>query len=510
MPLYVNDGQSPIDSDGISALTHEGIDHTASPLDLLKLTSNHANAAGLANRATVTMTGTLALTDASPAFQFLDPDGVERIVTLPAYATTNPIFTIINTGLYPLRVEDAANVYVVDVKPDESARFASDGVGIWKTVAREPYSNPLLCQQYQWGGQVAGVNFLRVNGHGPAGGTGGGTIDAIGQFHIFHNDGIIDELRYVTSDNDSEPFEIVINGVIHSRFVTYADLNETGAVKLPAPITITAGDRMAIRVPTNIGQYVISARLRTTANPGYTIVWGGDITADDAYYDLAGDYNQTLSGTTENHDKTAILHGTGNLVSLAYACNGADIADQVDIVLNGLVAATVTLANGSTIGASAHSGLETLSIPFSDGDTLSIRGKDHMNMNNSVWSILTDVAGTTHQFKGDPGGVGGGNGWFVAWAANSNQGGLPPSDNDTMAVVHNRGRLAVSWDCELSPTSLLLILKNRNEMHTYDWTGVTQGTALLPICFEPGDRINLGTEDGSSGDTNVIAFVIND
>jgi hypothetical protein len=79
-----------------------------------------------------------------------------------------------------------------------------------------------------------------------------------------------------------------------------------------------------------------------------------------------------------------------------------------------------------------------------------------------------------------------------------------------MAVVHNRGRLAVSWDCELSPTSLLLILKNRNEMHTYDWTGVTQGTALLPICFEPGDRINLGTEDGSSGDTNVIAFVIND
>ena len=47
---------------------------------------------------TETLVGTKTLTDASEAIQFLDPDGVNRDVNLPAEAGTNPVFYIVNTA----------------------------------------------------------------------------------------------------------------------------------------------------------------------------------------------------------------------------------------------------------------------------------------------------------------------------------------------------------------------------------------------------------------------------
>ncbi|NIQ81494.1 MAG: hypothetical protein GTN93_26050, partial [Anaerolineae bacterium] len=51
------------------------------------------------------MTSDLVLVATDDVRQFLDPNGVERTVTLPA-ATAQRAFRILNIGLYDLRVVD--------------------------------------------------------------------------------------------------------------------------------------------------------------------------------------------------------------------------------------------------------------------------------------------------------------------------------------------------------------------------------------------------------------------
>ena len=91
---------------------------------------------------TETLSADKTLTDAKPAGQYLNCNGADRIVTLPAPATTNHPFYIFNntSSLYTITVKNSAAVIVGLLYPGDGGLFVSDGVAyrLFNTVQKLP------------------------------------------------------------------------------------------------------------------------------------------------------------------------------------------------------------------------------------------------------------------------------------------------------------------------------------------------------------------------------------
>lgn len=86
----------------------------------------------------LTMTGTLALTDIDMPIQNLNCNGANRIVTLPAFATTNHEYFIVNAtaATYTLDVQTSGGVSVLSapLQPGQAVLLVPDGVSKHKQI----------------------------------------------------------------------------------------------------------------------------------------------------------------------------------------------------------------------------------------------------------------------------------------------------------------------------------------------------------------------------------------
>lgn len=92
-----------------------------------------------ATSSTQVLAGNIVLTDASPRLLYLDANGANRNVTLPAEATTNHPFVIINTAgaAYNLVVKDDAAVTIITVTQGQTGLVWSNGIA-WKGFISMP------------------------------------------------------------------------------------------------------------------------------------------------------------------------------------------------------------------------------------------------------------------------------------------------------------------------------------------------------------------------------------
>jgi hypothetical protein len=500
---------------GINAADHNGLDHTSAPLNLLTQAlhaiTSHAGVAGLDNKNTLVMTGDEALTDSSAAFQILNTNGAERRVTLPLIAVTNPAFVLINIGFYLIRVVDSTGRYVIDVHPDQAVRVFSDGSAAWRVGFREDHTQDLTGQIYSFGGDLGGANqFFRPNGQFDTG-NAGSTVDGVGTYHVIQVAGTIDEVSYyLGAETQTETLEVFLNGtLVRTIGVNGAgDPNNGGGKVRIVPLGVVANDRLAVRSQTATATCMFQFRVRNTTD-GYICQFGGNITADDAYYGVAENASTGKGVTTANADHIVTLYAPlsgGNLTRIAYSIQNADTADQIDIFVGGVLVETVTLASGVVVNG-ALVGSETLATsPFSNGDTLAIRGKDQANMDVGVVSILSDVPGHLMHFKGNPGA----RVYWEVWHENVGDGGGDIANARTHGVVQRRGRAILTWYATSTPTAGFVVSRKRDrrtETAVVDVTVGQFGAAMVPLTFEPGDYAQVSTIDGGGGNT-ALAIII--
>lgn len=115
-------------SPGLSDILYMVKNPSTTPLDRKVTFQSFKNLISPAGRRSLTLSGTLVLTDTDLNEQFLNPDGADRIVTLPAGATDNHYFNIHNTGssMYNLVVQTSGGVTVGLVTMKQGKTFRSD------------------------------------------------------------------------------------------------------------------------------------------------------------------------------------------------------------------------------------------------------------------------------------------------------------------------------------------------------------------------------------------------
>lgn len=513
MPLYINDGKKPTEADGLTAGEHDAVDHTAGPFSLLDTAAHaavsHAGILGLDDDATTTLGGPLTLTDADPCNQFINGDGADRTISLPTPAATNPPFFIVNEGLWLLDVQAADLTNLMNIRPGEGAKFISNG-SRWAVSSVEKFSQQKLGQNYVFGGNVVNTQFFPANGSGPSGGNAGSSADNIGAFHVVMSAGFIDEVSWVSDGTPDARFNLYVNGAVQSEQVLTAEAS--GRYRLVTPIQVFLGDRIAIEQVTGGDQLLLQIRVRLTADDGYMLHFGGDVNVATDFFDAFGQFNNTANNPTEGPRTTITVSGSGNLIRLGYSLEAGGLtSDTVQIFKNGSLDSTVTLTNGSLVGA-VLTGVETISVSFVDGDRIAI--KSVVDRGDSVFAILTNVPGHSHCFQGN---IGSGQ-FYGAWATNSaSVGATARSDNDNYTLVMTRGRVVVSWNAAGAPTTPLdlycfpasnpgLSLTGRG-VESIDWTSGTQGTFKTSFVVGEGDIFAFLSQGADPGEVNILMVV---
>ncbi len=512
MPLYINDGKKPTDAEGLTAGEHDVVDHTAGPFNLLDTAAHaavsHAGILGLDDDATTVLGSDLVLTDADPCNQFLNGNGSNRTVTLPAPAATNPPFFIVNEGLWLLDVLAADLTNVMNLRPGEGAKFISNGTR-WAVGSAERFSQQKLGQNYVFGGDIGNTQFWAVNGF--AGSLNAGSdADGIGAFHLVMSAGWIDAVSWVQDATDEQRAGLYINGVLQSETIHYA--GKQGEYRLVTAIQVFLGDRIALEQDTAAGRVSLQVRVRLTSDDGYMLHYGGDVNIATDFLDAFGRFDATANNPTEGPRTTITAVGAGNLVRFGYALQAGGLtSDTVQIFIDGSLDSTVTLATGSLVGG-VFKGIETISVSFTNGQRIALRSVQ--DRGDAMFTILTDVPGHAHGFQGD---IGSGE-FYRAWGDDATAAGQAGhTDNDNYTTTMNRGRVSVGWNAAGAPTTPLILFRESTGLHqatleakgaeSIDWTSGAQGTFKTSVVYDEGNIVGLKSQAADPGSVNILVVV---
>lgn len=456
------------------------------------------------------LTGNKTLTDSSEATQYLDPGTTDRIVQLPPVAVSNPPFHIINTGMYLLTIQKPDGTKVFDLEPDDSVRLISDGT-FWVIDTHNKNVVPITGQIYSFGGDLGGANqFFRPNGQFDTG-NAGTTVDGQGTFHVIQVAGTIDEVAYhLGAETQTETLEIFHNGILARTISVNGagdQANGGGTTQLRPPLVVGVTDRIAVRSQSATNTCMFQFRVRNTTE-GYLCQFGGDITTNGAYYGVAENAQTGKGGLVAGADNIVTLYappGGGNLTHISYAIQNANTSDQLEIIISGGLAETVTLTNGVLVG-SVLVGQETLSTSsFINGDTLAIRNQDQ-STGDAVISLLSDIPGHLIHYKGNPSA----RGYWEAWHENAGDGGGDIAAARTKGITQRRGQAILTWYASSTPTAGYVVVRKhqrRTSTAIVDPTAGVSGTTVVPLSYEPGDRVQVGTVDGVGGNTSIAIII---
>ena len=480
MPLFVNNGKKPTDLDVADP-------NLPTPEDW--------------GENTEVLVADKVLVDGDPIIQYLDPGAADRDVTLPVPAVSNPLFFIINTGLRVLAVKSGTQT-IATVLPGKAIRTVSNGV-LWVSMAADGLSIASVGQMYQFGGNIGANQFFPTNQPGFQG-AGGNNPDDAGRFQVILEDGDIDAIFSVRSFATAfRNVSIFIDEVEHPEAAPL--IAADGVYRFIAPIPVTQGQRIAVRDNDGDAEATHVVRVRNSVTPGYIMPFGGNITALGRFYMAMVPYHIGTGETVEGPYTTFKAIGNGNLTGFYHTSNGGVVTDRVEIFHNGGLAALVTLTNGTNTGGTgnAFQGIETLAIPFVEGDTFAIKSVDDLG-SQVTFGLRTDVPGMAVTFGGNCGNQQ----FYRAYAEHANAGSQGQiQDNDSRIILPKGGNITLSWNSLNVPTTTLLIAKNNIVSEEVDWTSSTQGVVLLNTSFEEGDVIAASQEGVGQGRTNILMVI---
>lgn len=463
----------------------------------------------------LTMTGDVILTESDRTIQKLDPNGANRTVTLPPATSLRPL-RITNTGNYYLiRVNDASGGYVIDVDPGATVGLFPDGVSEWIMHTREPDSQHYIGQMYTWGTDVIGNNqFYRPFGHATTG-NAGGTIDNAGTYQVVTTGGVIDEIFYFTDgSNQTNSFDFFVNGVVQRVFFTvnHTTGGQAGGSHKFLPLTVSAGDRLAIRNTSgDLGRMQFALRVKNST-PGYLVPFGGNVNTNNAFYGVAEDAGNAMNTTALGGiDETIAVYapaGGGNFTKLSYAIDQATTADFLHVYIGGVLAEIVSLAGGNgPLNGTLYGTVALTTCSFVNGDLVQIL-QPAAAVDGAVILLESDVPGDLIVYKGNPGPL-----LFVtAWHSSAGDGGTTAA-SDNRGLVIRRGRPTLTWYSQAAMTDDHVVRRTsndevrRNRQATAVTNGALQGTAEVSLTFEEGESAQLMSINGVGGVTCYGLFI---
>ena len=272
--------------DATTSVTDGVTDNLAQYHNELKTAADHAmSAAAYAAYGTpASMTGNVTLTDASLPILSYAPTAA-RDLTLPAVATTNHAFYVINrSGTYAITVKDAAAATITTVDINSTAFLVSDGANNWypmggggTALTKAAYTDVATgTDDDKYVTSKAIKDSVNVPNVSPVGGTG----------NVLTSNGT----AWTSAASTIYLSGWMINGKLS---VTVASNNLTVTVKTLAGADPSAGDPVNVRIGNVV--HSITAALSITKNAGtnYCNAGGAELATVEVDYFVYLGYNAT-------------------------------------------------------------------------------------------------------------------------------------------------------------------------------------------------------------------------
>ena len=420
MPIFVNDGKSPLDA-------------IAPPAPVVIPTPDSWGSN------TEILAATKTLTNASETLQFLDPDGTDRDVELPAPGATNPFFLIYNTDETAKLILKQGATALAEVFPGTIAWMFSNGTA-WISNSFSATQLGLSAQLMFFGADlVSNGQFLRANGCPHTSAQVSSNSSTTVQMVVVQA-GFLSKL--VWNAETAQP-----NGsfeVFRNETESLGVVQTVGAIRgthtFQFPVQLAVGDRLSVTTGnTSVFDRTQVILVCSHGLPSNTLVFGND--GDTTDYWLAGGEANTPGDITLNHEKEMMILGSCTLDRIGLL-SGNDLTAgtrTLEIYKNTVLQETITLTGGVFANGDTHVVKDAVgTTTFVEGDRIAVKsgGSGNILSNATLTLYFTGLPGHIYQWGGSTNGA---NGWhYVNQTANPVTAGLPHASeiHDAMMVFN--------------------------------------------------------------------------
>ena len=478
MPIFVNDGKSPLQSSGAA-------DVTPTP------NSWAAN--------TEVLAGDKVLTDSSETIQYLDPDGLIPFVDVPSATGDTPFFFIANIGTQGgiLRIRSGA-VVVHTLENSQAIRVWGDGTDLLIDESVSVNFGSVVGTGgtlFYWGGSGWSNNeYGRNNEHETAATSTGSNADT--EQYIPAAGTVATTVGYSKTGGGGDlTFEIYKNGgATGATFSIAAADPDVGTKTLSGPaVSVVAGDFLTMRC---VASTAGSERHVWILIPsqGFNFTWGAQWTSSSAHPATNGDSDALQTTTTWQHEQVVPM------LAKAIRYTRAGNADtNIGILKNGALSETVTTSTDDVS--------EPINTIYFPGDRCSIDRQSDTLPDDSNHHISFDIAAMCYSFGGNAD-LNGDRFEYLGEATTSIGSGATSIQD---AVTLAPGKIThISWHVEnASPGDEFGIYVNDVLVHTAALDGNDIGYEELttPVVVALADRINVVMDTGFTDESIVNVFV---
>jgi hypothetical protein len=337
---------------------------------------------------TETLAATKTLTDASKTIQYLDPDGADRFVDLPAEATTNPMFNIINTGYQGGRLFVFIDSLAIAVlKNGHVCRCYSNGVD-W--IARGPGGRS---GSAFFGGHILHYGASMAAGDAQiANGNAGATAVNANDYRTEQGvplTGTIVALGWVGAT--APQFNILV-GAVTSASSPQTGSGTEGLVFFGDSAASSPG-RLQIRRNSAGGTGTTGCFMHVRGNFGYELGFGGSSGGANDYYNVNDDYNGTSISSLTDQNQHATF-GPAVLMHINWRSQTSTGGHTFGIWKNGAESEAIAQSGSAGPGNAAQTTV------FENGDRIAIRYKTGSNPGDLNIHAVFSMPGHVYRFGG--------------------------------------------------------------------------------------------------------------
>jgi hypothetical protein len=499
-----NLGITVYDSTTHASLNHESIASVLSPTEHAaidhSLIENRPTPAGWGNNRQV-LTGNLTLLNTSPAIQFLDPDGVERYVFLPAVSTANPMSIIFNIGVVGCLIISAPDGALLCLEPAQGTRIYTDGLNYAIEELGDIFSILTISQTYPFGGRInLNGDYLWAKGKTDDTPTG---ADVTNNYHPATRDGTLLNISWISDTlQDGNYFTVRVNSVVTGFTGTLYGFSGVtkvfGSGGASSVVSVNAGDSISMLEAGNgTLPQDINVTLGVHSSGGQTYCWGGDPGGVGAHFvtnELAGTSIGT-PGINQSTEHTVVSASTA--VILGYTTQSGNGTTQLKLVKNGVVAETFFIAAGT--------GVVALSTAFSAGDTIAVEYDAGTAPADATVVVELITQGQLYFFGGNTGATSA----FYKVNAISADAVTSTTFNQANSVnVMHSGTLKVSWRSAGTGTGQFQLVKDGVSAELFGNMATTSGVATLTTTVRSGDKVGIREGSGAGTDAGATTLIL--
>jgi hypothetical protein len=445
---------------------------------------------------TETLAGTKTLVDASETVQYLDPNGVDRDVDLPAPSAVNPFFYIFNTGtLGDLVISQSSGVTVTRLAPGGVVQLISDGTS-WSAVVADGIANKL--QGILIGG-FAGTAQQIQKLHGSSADAGLAAVAVLNLVPI----PVDCEATWISgAQNSLDPagFDVLRNsgGLGPGEDVP----GNYQAQKLAGPLAFSAGDVLSLDRTRFSNEARMIMMLRTKV-PGHAIQFHSNVSTNALRFLKPGGTADGVAASSVNNVSEYVCLHACTLTSLAFATQiGSGVT--FGIYKDGVLQTTLGPVT-ETVEAWGRRGVVNVgvSVAFAQGDRLAISNDSVQYNNTAVCAFMAGVDAHVYQFCGNTPVI---NDYYASDRNGAATSGSLATVSFQQTVPQARTVTRVAHSFAAAGTGTIDVIKNGATSESFAPSGTAGVTTGLSTFFDVGDRLALKTNaNGNAGQLYVQA-----